>query len=120
MTTTSQPPARAGRRAPRAVTLAAWAVPVMVLGQFALLAGVPVAIALAGALRRTRDRAVRRAAALVAVAYAIPLAVWLARPDGAPSLSKDIHPAFVGLIVTASAVLVVAAHRPGPRHLPAR
>ncbi|MFI1379409.1 hypothetical protein [Embleya sp. NPDC020886] len=116
------PPAGTDRHMPRAVTISAWAVPVMVLAQFALLAVVPVTIALVVALRRVRDRAVRRAAALVAVAFAIPLTVWLVRPDGAQSLSKDIHPAFVGLIVAASAVLVLTVHRASRRlrSLPAR
>ncbi|WSY48229.1 hypothetical protein OG948_41390 (plasmid) [Embleya sp. NBC_00888] len=83
----------------------------MVLGQFALLAGVPVVVALVGALTRVRDRAVRAGAVLVTVAFAIPLTVWLARPDGAQSLSKDIHPAFVGLIVAASAALIFTLYR---------
>lgn len=111
MTTASTSLARTSRRIPLAVTVSSYAVPVMVLGQFALLAIVPVAIALVGALRHARDRAVRWAAALLAVTYAIPLVVWLTRPDGAPSLSKDIHPAFVGLIVAASAALIVAPLR---------
>lgn len=101
----------AARRIPRAVTVSAWAVPAMVLGQFALLAGVPVVVALVGALTRVRDRAVRAGAVLVTVAFAIPLTVWLARPDGAQSLSKDIHPAFVGLIVAASAALIFTLYR---------
>ncbi|WP_067171280.1 hypothetical protein [Microtetraspora niveoalba] len=111
MTTTSTSLARTDRRTPLAVTVSSWAVPVMVLGQFALLAIVPVAIALVGALRHARDRTVRRVAALLAVTYAIPLAIWLTRPDGAPSLSKDIHPASVGLIGAASAALIVAILR---------
>ncbi|WP_424642409.1 hypothetical protein [Embleya sp. AB8] len=94
------------------MTISAWAVPVMVLAQFALLAVVPVAIALYGALTRVHDRTIRATAALVAVAFAIPLTVWLVRPDGAQSLSKDIHPAFVALIVAASAALLFTIHRP--------
>ncbi|MGV9772836.1 hypothetical protein [Streptosporangium sp. NPDC003464] len=111
MTTTSKPLIRAGRSTPPAVTVASWAVPVMVLGQFALLAIVPVAIALVVALRHARDRTVRWAATLLALTYAIPLVVWLTRPDGAPSLSKDMHPASVGLIVAASAALIVTILR---------
>ncbi|MFF4771543.1 hypothetical protein ACFY05_01640 [Microtetraspora fusca] len=111
MTTTPTSLPRTGRHTPLAVTASSWAVPVLVLGQFALLAIVPVAIALVGALRHTRDRTIRWAAALLAVTYAIPLALWLTRPDGAPSLSKDIHPAFVGLIGAASAGLIVAIFR---------
>ncbi|MFE2041915.1 hypothetical protein ACFXAZ_13480 [Streptomyces sp. NPDC059477] len=95
------------------MTVSAWAAPVLVVGQFALIAAVPVTIALVGALLRARDRAVRLTAGLLAVAYAIPLVTWLIRPDGAPSLSKDIHPGFVGLIVAASAALIVAIHRAG-------
>jgi hypothetical protein len=120
MTTTSTPPARTGGRTPPAVAVSSWAVPVMVLGQFSLVAGVPVAIALVGALRHAGDRTVRWAAALLAVTYAIPLVIWLARPDGAPSLSRDMHPAFVGLIVAASAVLIVSIHRARRRRLPVR
>ncbi|PVE10017.1 hypothetical protein OIE62_03030 [Streptomyces scopuliridis] len=112
-------PTRTGRRVPLSVTVSAWAVPLMVVGQFALIAGVPVVIALVGALRRVPDRAVRRAATLVSVTFAIPLVVWLTRPDGAPSLSKDMHPGFAGLIVAASAALIVTLHR-ARRHLPAR
>ncbi|MFE2112211.1 hypothetical protein ACFXAY_02285 [Streptomyces microflavus] len=102
---------RTPRRVPPSVTASAWAVPVMVVGQFALVAGAPVLIALVGTLRRVPDPAVRRAATLVAVTFAVPLTVWLARPDGAPSLSKDMHPGFLALIVAASAVLLMTLHR---------
>ncbi|MFI6182422.1 hypothetical protein ACIA8R_43330 [Nonomuraea sp. NPDC051191] len=115
MTSTYQPPARTGRGTPVAVSVAAWAVPALVVGQFALLAAVPVAVVLVGALRHARDRAVRRAAVLVALTYAAPLAVWLVRSDAAPSLSKDLHPAFAVLIVAACAALVAAVLRAGRR-----
>ncbi|MFC9976674.1 hypothetical protein ACFVH6_37820 [Spirillospora sp. NPDC127200] len=111
MATTSTSLARTDRRLPRSVTVSSWAVPVMIVAQFAMLAIVPVAIALVGALRRTGDRAVRGAAATLAVVYAVPLAIWLVRPDGAQSLSKDMHPAFAGLIVAASTVLIVTVLR---------
>ncbi|MEV0275275.1 hypothetical protein AB0I22_02665 [Streptomyces sp. NPDC050610] len=111
MSTAPAAPTGTDRRVPPAVTVSAWAVPVMVLGQFALLASVPVAIALIAALARVRDRAVRGAAGLLAAVFAIPLVVWLVRPDGAQSLSKDIHPGFVALIVAASAALILAVHR---------
>ncbi|MFI1223030.1 MULTISPECIES: hypothetical protein [unclassified Streptomyces] len=103
--------ASTGRRVPLSVTVSAWAVPVMVVGQFALVAGVPVLIALIGTLRSVPDRAVRRTASLVALAFATPLAIWLVRPDGAQSLSKDMHPGFTGLIVAASAAFLVTLHR---------
>ncbi|HET6858130.1 MAG TPA: hypothetical protein VFH94_13705 [Streptomyces sp.] len=110
-TTVESHPARTGRRIPLSVTVAAWAVPVMVIGQFALIAGIPVVTALVGAVRRVPDRAVRRAAALVAATFATPLVIWLARPDGAQSLSKDMHPVFAGLIVAASAGLIATLRR---------
>ncbi|MFJ9682592.1 hypothetical protein ACIRP2_31755 [Streptomyces sp. NPDC101194] len=77
-------------------------------------------VALVGAPRHVRDRAVRGAAPLLAVAYLIPPAVWVVRPDGAQSLSKDMHPAFAGLIVAASAVLVVTIRRARRRGPPVR
>ncbi|MFJ2216890.1 hypothetical protein ACIQVO_19010 [Streptomyces sp. NPDC101062] len=110
---------RTGRSVPLSVTISAWAVPVMIVGQFALVSGVPVVIALVGSLRHVHDRAVRRAATLVAAAFAIPLVVWLTRPDGAPSLSKDMHPAFAGLIIAASAAHLLTLHR-ARRRLAAR
>ncbi|WP_030668994.1 hypothetical protein [Streptomyces sp. NRRL B-1347] len=122
MTTTvdarrTTPHARPARRVPRSVTVSAWAVPVMVVGQFALISGVPVAIALVGAVRRVREPAARWAAAALALTYVVPLVAWLVRPDGAESLSKDMHPAFAALIVAASAALVVALRRARTRGL---
>ncbi|GHB48014.1 hypothetical protein GCM10010377_43570 [Streptomyces viridiviolaceus] len=111
---------RTGRPVPRSVTVASWTVPVMVVGQFALVAALPVGIAPAGALRHVHDRAVRGAATLLAVSYAVPLVVWVTRPDGAQSLSKDMHPALAGLIVAASAALVVTIHRTRARSRAAR
>lgn len=83
----------------------------MVIGQFALVSIVPVAIALVSALRHVHDRAVRWAATALAVTFATPLASWLMRPDGAPSMSKDMHPVFLVLIVAASATLLVTLRR---------
>ncbi|MET8826887.1 hypothetical protein ABZX40_04535 [Streptomyces sp. NPDC004610] len=118
MTTTTLSPARrtaARRRIPLAVTVSAWAAPVLVVGQFSLVAALPVTIALVGSLLRVRDRTVRVTSALLTAAYAVPLVTWLVRPDGAPSLSKDMHPGFTGLIVAASVALIVAVHRTGRR-----
>ncbi|MFI8436016.1 hypothetical protein ACIGJO_20135 [Streptomyces sp. NPDC079020] len=106
-TAVESPLTEAGRRIPLPVTVSAWAVPVMIAGQFALIAGIPVVIALIGALRSVPDRAVRGAAAVVAATFATPLLVWLTRPDGAQSLSKDMHPVFAGLMIAASAGLIV-------------
>ncbi|GAA5063550.1 hypothetical protein [Nocardia callitridis] len=81
------------------VIIAAWAVPVFIIGQFAMVGILPVGITLIGTLRDTRDRALRWWAAAIAVAYAIPLALWAIGPERAPSLSKDMHPVFAVLIV---------------------
>ncbi|MGP3753514.1 hypothetical protein [Streptomyces sp. IBSNAI001] len=97
-------------RTPLAVTVSAWVAPLLVLTGFAFVAFVPVLIALVAALARARDTVVKAAAAALAVAYAIPFVLWLTRPDGAPSLSKDIHPGFVGLIVAISAALLLTIH----------
>ena len=94
-------------RTPRSVVVSAWAVPIMVVGQFAFLAFIPVALVLYGALRDARARALRWPAVLLTAVYATPMAIWLLRPDGAESLSKDIHPVFVGLIVAASALVLL-------------
>ncbi|MFD4896860.1 hypothetical protein [Streptomyces sp. NPDC058411] len=97
-------------RTPLAVTVSAWATPLLVLTGFAFVAFVPVLIALVAALARARDTGVKAVAAVLAVAYAVPFVLWRARPDGAPSLSKDIHPGFVGLIVAISAALLLTIH----------
>ena len=95
------------RRTPLYVHIAAWAVPVMVLGQFAMLAIVPVLVLLIASLASARVRALRWYTGVLAAVYATPLIIWAVRPDGAQSLSKDIHPVFVALIVAAAALLLV-------------
>lgn len=99
-----------GRRTPRSVLISAWAVPVLVLGQFSMLAIVPVALVLVGTLRHPDLRSLRPYSAALAAIYATPLAIWILRPDGAPSLSKDMHPVFLVLIVAAAAALLVKLH----------
>ena len=104
---------RRARRTPLYLQIAAWSVPVLVLGQFAMVAIVPVAIVLVGAFadRRVRTRrGLRAAASLLGVVYATPLAIWAIRPDGAQSLSKDMHPLFYALIAVASAVVLGALY----------
>ncbi|GAB2571445.1 hypothetical protein [Kribbella endophytica] len=110
MTTTAQPTVEstAVRRPSRAVIIAAFAIPVMVVGQFAMLAIIPVAVLLTGTLCSARFRALRWWAAALATAYAIPLAAWAIGPDRAPSLSKDMHPVLAGVIVAASIAFIAA------------
>ena len=108
-TTTSETPAKL-RRAPRSVFIAAWAIPIMVVGQFAMLAIIPVAIVLIGTLRSARIRALRWWVGLLTLAYATPLALYAFNPDRAQSLSKDIDAVFVVGIVLASAVVLLKLH----------
>jgi hypothetical protein len=109
--TRSTVPARSdARRAPRSVVISAWAVPIMIIGQFAMLAIVPVALVVIGTLRDARLRALRWWAAALAVAYAVPLARWVIGPDRAPSLSKDMDPIFAGVIVAVSVAVLVALY----------
>ncbi|RBM06834.1 hypothetical protein [Streptomyces sp. PT12] len=111
MARSSDTVAREERRTPLVVTVPAWIAPLLVLTGFAFIAFVPVLITLVGALTRARDTVVKAAATILALVYAIPFVIWQTRPDGAPSLSKDIHPGFVALIVTAAAFLLLAIHR---------
>ena len=106
-TTTPAAAQKTVRRTPLYFSIAAWSIPILVLGQFAMVAIVPVAIVLIGSLADKRVRALRWYTALVSVLYATPLAIWILRPDGAQSLSKDMHPAFFALIAIAAAALIV-------------
>jgi hypothetical protein len=107
-------------RRPRhlSVVISAWAVPVLVVGQFAMLAIIPVALVLIGTLRDTRLHALRWWSAALAATYATPLVLWAIGPDRAPSLSKDMDPIFAALIVAASVAVLVAFYvhtrRPAP------
>ena len=104
------PEAKPRKAMPGYVLYSVWAVPVMVLGQFAMLAIVPVALVTIGTFRDDRVRPLRWWAALMAGLYLVPLALWRLNPDGAPSLSKDMHPVFAGLIVASAVVLLVKIH----------
>jgi hypothetical protein len=98
------------------VIVSVWTVPVLIVGQFAMLAVVPVAVVLIGTVRDARLRALRGWAAALAVAYAVPLTLWAIGPDRAPRLSKDMHPVVAALVATVSVVVGVAFHvagRPG-------
>jgi hypothetical protein len=90
-------------RIPMSVLVAAWAVPVLVAGQFALLAGVPIAVVL------IRARALRWWAAGLTGGYAVALMLWLTGPSSAPSLSKYLSPAATALFTAAGLAVAVAA-----------
>lgn len=93
----------------KSVIISAWAVPVMVIGQFAMLAVVPVAIVLIGTFRTAGLRPLRWWSAALAAIYATPLVLWAIGPDRAPSLSKDMHPSFV-VLISAAAVGVITMY----------
>ncbi|WP_223884914.1 hypothetical protein [Nocardia colli] len=101
---------RDGYPAARSVIISAWAVPVLIIGQFAMVAVVPVVIALIGTLRDARLRPLRCFAVALAAAYAVPLGIWRLRSDPAQSLSKDINPFLAALVVVAAVALAVAHH----------
>ena len=104
MTTTAVPPTRARR----AVLISAAAVPLLIVGQFAMLAIVPVAIA---AIAGARLKGVRVFTWLLSALYATPLVVWALRADPAPSLSKDIHPVLAGLVIAGAVAVLIAIIR---------
>src|SRR4051794_18486282 len=86
------------RRASRSVIISAWAIPLMVIGQFAMVAIVPVTLLIRGTLRDPHLRPLRWWAIAVAAAYATPLVLWAVGPDRTPSLSKDMDPPFAAVI----------------------
>lgn len=100
-------PVRKPRRAHPAIVISAWSIPVLVLGQFVFLAVIPVVVAMIVTLADARTRALRWWVGLLTTVYAAPFLYWALRPDRAQSLSKDISPVFVGLIMVASAVVLI-------------
>ena len=111
MTTTSTPataPVTGSTPAyPRRFLISLWSIPVLVIGQFAMLAIIPVVLVLLGVLRDARLRAVRSWTIALGAAYATPLVIWIVRPDGAKSLSRDMSPIFVVLIAVATAIVLL-------------
>ncbi|MCX2953600.1 hypothetical protein [Lentzea sp. NEAU-D7] len=90
--------------------VAAWAAPVMVIGQFGLLSGIPIAVALVASLRDRRSRVLRWWTGALTLAYAVPLTMWLAGPSEAPSLSKYMSPAMTAALA-ATGVATAIAHQ---------
>ena len=107
MTATSALPAPKLRRAPLPVSISTWAVRALVLSGFALVAVVPVTVLLVSAFRNAKARGLRWYASLVGALYAAPLLIWALNPDRAQSLTRDMNPVFLWLIVAASALLLI-------------
>jgi len=99
------------RRNPRYFLTSAWSIPILVISQFAMLAIIPVALVLFGSLRDARLRAIRPWAIALGVIYATPLVIWLIRPDGAESLSKDMNPIFAVLIAVTAVIVLIRTNK---------
>ncbi|MGB3443476.1 MAG: hypothetical protein WBA97_32470 [Actinophytocola sp.] len=109
--TTTATPTGSSRTVPRHVVHSAWAVPVLVVGQFAFLAVIPVTLIAVGTLRKVKNRTLRLLAGLLTATYAVPFLWWAANPDRAASLSKDMSPVFASLIVASSVIFVLQVIR---------
>ncbi|GAA3573255.1 hypothetical protein GCM10022222_66950 [Amycolatopsis ultiminotia] len=98
------------RRASWGVLVAVWAFPVLVLGQFAFVAGIPVVLVVVGTLRDRRLRAAGWWTGVLAAAYLVPLSLWLLGPSDAPSLSKFLSPVGTAIVVAAGVAGAVGHH----------
>jgi hypothetical protein len=105
-----RPVAREALRRSGAVVVSAWAVPVLVLGEFAMLAVVPVVVLTVAVLRDARLRALRWWVLAAAAVYASGLVAWAVGPERAPSLSKDLHPLHAAVIAAVSVAVAVRYH----------
>ena len=99
---------RASVHPSKSVLVAAWAVPVMVIGKFGLLSGIPIAVVLVASLRKGRSKALRWWSGALTLAYATPLTLWLTGPSEAPSLSKYMSPAMTAALAAAGVATAIA------------
>ncbi|WP_394616045.1 hypothetical protein JNUCC0626_41085 [Lentzea sp. JNUCC 0626] len=96
---------------PKTSTLvAAWAAPVMVVGGFGLLSGIPIVAVLVASLRNGRSKALRWWSGALTLAYATPLTMWLTGPSEAPSLTKYMDTTTTA-VLTAAGVATAIAHQ---------
>lgn len=103
-------------RASLPVLITAWSVPALVLGQFALLSGIPLIALLVSSLRNSQPRALRWWSAGLAAVYLGVLALWALSPESAPSLSKSMNPTVTAFFVASGVAVAIAHHvrkRPG-------
>ena len=92
----------------RSTLVAAWAAPVMVIGQFGLLSGIPIAVVVVASLRDRRSKALRWWTGALALAYATPMTLWLTGPSEAPSLSKYMSPAMTAVLAGVGVATAIA------------
>lgn len=111
MTTTHISAAIRRNSVPRKVTISAWTIPLLVLGQFSFVATIPVTLIVVSVLRHFSSGPMRWAAIALGASFATPLAIWALRPDRAPSLSKDMSPTFAALIVAAAVGVILSGYR---------
>ncbi|HEX7307061.1 hypothetical protein [Lentzea sp.] len=90
------------------VLVAAWAAPVMVIGGFGLLSGIPIAATLVASLRDRRSKHLRWFTGALTLAYATPLTMWLTGPSEAPSLTKYMDPTTTWLLAATGVVTAIA------------
>ncbi|MFD2466518.1 hypothetical protein [Amycolatopsis silviterrae] len=92
------------------ILVTAWSVPALVLGQFALISGIPLAALLISSLRNSQPPALRWWSAGLTAVYLGVLALWLSNPESAPSLSKSMNPAVTAVFVASGVVVAIAHH----------
>jgi len=95
-----------GKKAPRYLTVSAWAVPVLILTGWAFITAVPVALIAYAAWRDTRVRALRWWASLLVALYAIPTVQYITRSNPEDSMSDLLHPG-IGVAIAAVAVVIL-------------
>lgn len=95
------------RRGTLAIGLWAATIPILIVGQFALLAVVPVLVVLILTLRKPRLQALRLWTSGLTGTYLLALLLWALGPDRAPSLSKDLNPVVAALIIAAAVAVVL-------------
>lgn len=90
--------------------VAAYATTLLVAGQFAKIAIGGVVLVIVATLLEPQLRQLWWAAGALTAAYAVPFTLYLTNPRRAASLSQDMHPVWVVLVVATGVAYVVAYH----------
>jgi hypothetical protein len=99
------------RRPSRTTVIAAVAAPLLVAGQFAMVAVLPVTVALVSAFAMRESRATRFWAIVLGAAYAVPFLRYLTDPDRPRSLSASLDLYSTTAILAAGVALLVTLYR---------